>query len=129
MRGLAFKIFLSFWLVFAVLFATFAVLPDRGPGLRMLDHVRQNGRVAAALPARHGAGRCADFVAAVEAETHLRLVLFDAGGTPVCLAPGVDAPAMRRALAADATDTTSIVDAEVTGSDGAVFTAVGVTLP
>lgn len=129
MRGLAFKIFLSFWLVFAVLFATFAVLPDRGPGLRMLDHVRQNGRVAAALLTRHGAGRCADFVAAVEAETHLRLVLFDAGGTPVCLAPGVDAPAMRRALAADATDTTSIVDAEVTGSDGAVFTAVGVTLP
>jgi len=128
MRGLAFKIFLSFWLVFAVLIAAVAVLPNRGPGLRILDHVRQNGRVAAALLTRHGAGRCADYVAAVEAETHLRLVLFDAAGMPVCRAPGVDAQAMR-GLAADPATTTTIVEAEVPGSGGAVFTAVGLTLP
>ena len=49
MRGIALKIFLSFWLIFALLIATFAVLPDEGAGVRFIDHLHQDGVVAASL--------------------------------------------------------------------------------
>ena len=88
MRGIALKIFLSFWLIFVVLIASFALLPDPGLGVRFQDHLRAHSAVATRLFERHGALSCSDYVAAVAESRGVRLALFDAQGTAVCHAPG-----------------------------------------
>lgn len=118
MRGIALKIFLSFWIVFAVLIASFAVLPDRGADVRFTDHVHENGLVAAALLERHGRESCADFSAEVEQRARMQLVLFDRQRTAVCHAAAVDPTAFApTAIAA------------VRGPSGAPFTAAARPLP
>lgn len=132
MRGLALKIFLSFWLIFAALIASFAVLRSRSPSIRVADHVQQYGLIAAALLESRGAPACADFAAAVAERTRVALVLLDARGALACHAPAVDAdrfapPApggpAARSPAADA------LSADVRGPSGAGYTAVGAPLP
>jgi two-component system sensor histidine kinase CpxA len=83
-RGIGLKIFLSFWLIFAVLIASFAILPNRVSSVRFSDHVRQHGLVAAAILEKDGASACAQVTAAVERGTRIRLVLLDGDAIPRC---------------------------------------------
>jgi len=71
MSVVGFKIFFSFWLVFAILIALFALLRDRGSSVRLMDHVRHDGLVAAALLEREGQPGCDQFSADVEEQTHM----------------------------------------------------------
>lgn len=84
MRGIALKIFLSFWLIFAVLIASFAVLPNAGAGVRFADHLHQHGVVAAALLARDGRDGCARYVSALAEQGRIAVSLLDARGQVVC---------------------------------------------
>ncbi len=84
MRGIALKIFLSFWLIFAMLIAAFAVLPDDGAGVRFADHLKQHGIVAAGLLEREGAAACAAYVAATADRARVEMTLLDASGRTVC---------------------------------------------
>lgn len=84
MRGIGLKIFLSFWLIFAVLIASFAILPNRVSSVRVSDHVRQHGLVAASVLEDAGAFGCAQMTAAVERGTRIRLVLVDSDAIPLC---------------------------------------------
>jgi len=133
-RGIALKIFLSFWLIFAVLIASFAVLPDRGSAVRFADHVRQHGLVASAILERQGAERCAEFSAAVEQQTHVRLALFDERHTPVCHSPGADPAEFDPYLSnpddiVEAAGVGALALVTVQGPSGAAFTAAGSALP
>ena len=126
MRSLAITIFLSFWLVFALLIASFAVLPDEGPSRRTLDHVREHGRIAVRLLERGGATWCHEFVAAVEDGARLRLVVLDDSGALVCGPEGVDTLMLRGGGGPEAEG--ALVEAPVTAPSGAAFTALGVAL-
>jgi two-component system sensor histidine kinase CpxA len=130
-RGIALKIFLSFWFIFAVLIATFAILPDRGSGIRFRDHVTLHGLVASALLERQGAPACAAFSAAVEERTHVRFALFDESRTAVCRAPAADLavfePFMTGAEREAALPDGGVLVA-VRAPSGATFTAAGAPL-
>jgi signal transduction histidine kinase len=134
-RGIALKIFLSFWLVFAVLIASFAIVPDQGTSVRFADHVQQNGVVASALLEGNGDQSCADFSAAVAQRTRIQFVLFDGQKTPVCHAPGADLTVFAPYIAGESGDipkaTTSGAPtfAAVQSPSGATFTAAGAPLP
>jgi len=132
MRGLALKIFLSFWLIFVVMIASFAVVPPPEPSPRFVDRVQQNGLVAAALLEQHSAEACDDYLAAVEVQTHLGMTLFDTARAPVCRSPGAD-PMHLRAEAGGDSETGDILDegtiarVDITGPAGRPYTAVGVS--
>lgn len=87
MSGIALKIFLSFWLIFAVLIAAFAFLPDRGTGVRFADHLHQHGVVAAALLEREGKEACDRYVAVLADEARISISLLDADGRVLCGEP------------------------------------------
>ena len=87
MRGIAFKIFLSFWLIFAVLIASFALLPDRGFNPRFGDHLRLAGNTAVALYELHGHDQCASFAAALEQSQQMTFLLAASTGRVVCSSP------------------------------------------
>ncbi|MGE0450283.1 MAG: ATP-binding protein [Vicinamibacterales bacterium] len=84
MRGIALKIFLSFWLIFAVQIAVFAVLPNTRLDVRFADHLHQDGMVAAGILARQGPAGCAAYVETLADEGRVALALLDADGQPRC---------------------------------------------
>lgn len=92
MRGLALKIFLSFWLIHAVLFAIFALTPNEGPDGRLADHIAHDAAVAAAIFEAQGPEACAAFATAAGTRTGLWIRLNDSGGALAC-APAAAAPA------------------------------------
>jgi signal transduction histidine kinase len=87
MHGIAFKIFLSFWTICAVLIASFALLPDRGVDVRFSDHLRLAGTAAATLFEQQGSQACSQLAAALEQNGQMRLTISDASGAIVCAAP------------------------------------------
>lgn len=126
MRGLALKIFLSFWLVFALLIASFAVLPDQRPSIRAVDHAGQNARIALRLVELRGVAACRHFLSAVQSETRLQVVVLDAAGSLVC---GPDESASNTTRRSDEGTSPDAVETAVTGPSGATFTARGIALP
>ncbi|MGC4086271.1 MAG: ATP-binding protein [Vicinamibacterales bacterium] len=97
MRGLALKIFLSYWATQIAVIAAFAYLPDRGGSLRLADHILHDGMVAARLLESSGAATCDAYADAVEASIAFRLQLQDADGARVCGVRGaVDAKPYER---------------------------------
>jgi two-component system, OmpR family, sensor histidine kinase CpxA len=135
MRGIALKIFLSFWLIFAVLIASFAVLPNRVSAIRLADRVRLNGLVASALLERGGAQACSEFSDAVAQRTNMQFALFDSRGTAVCRAPGADLSVFERRIAASPgqrpseESSATLAFASVESPSGAPFIAAGAALP
>jgi two-component system sensor histidine kinase CpxA len=128
-RGIALKIFLSFWLIFAVLIATFALMPDRGVGVRFADHLRQHGSVAAQLLADRGRQSCAEYTGAVASRTGIQFALIDSERTLLCpeaLAPQL-AELLRRGTAGDAADDGAMLPVDM--SVGRNVSVVGVPLP
>ena len=104
MRGIALKIFVSFWLIFAVLIAVFALLPSPVEGFRFRDHLQGFGVVGAEIFSKHGSAACADYSAAVGASAGIRFALLDSTGAVVCQAPDANVPegiAQREAVAID----------------------------
>ncbi len=133
MRGIALKIFLSFWLIFAVLIASFA-LRDPGAAVRFTDLVRQNGLVASALLEGQGAKVCADFSAAVARQTRIQFGLYDVRDAPVCYSSAADLTTFEPYIAGvgdvlQRTDSGMLALVAVRGPSGAVFTAAGASLP
>jgi signal transduction histidine kinase len=138
-RGIAFKIFLSFWLIFAVLIASFALRRgDPAVHVRLDDYAYNQGAIAAKLLAQRGAAACGDFADAV-VERGMQLALFDANGNVLCHASGADPTILRKHLrdsggrassdsGSDAVSDSVTVTAIDTPS-GARVTAVGVALP
>lgn len=134
MRGIALKIFLSFWFISAVLTASSAVLFDRRSTFRFADHVRQHGLVASAILERQGAGSCAEFGVVVEQQTLIQFVLFDRQRAVVCHSPGADLAVYRSHLR----DPDDIVEAATDGAlvfvpirspSGAPLIAAGSPMP
>ena len=111
MRGIALKIFLSFWLIFALLIATFAVLPDEGAGVRFIDHLHQDGVVAASL-LEQGDAACRAYVEVLATSGRVALTILDVDGRRRC----GDTPAP------DATTRT------VASASGRTYTAAGTPL-
>ncbi len=138
MRGIALKIFLSFWLIFAVLIATIALLSDPGSHVRLDDYVHSQGTIASTLFARGGEQQCGDYLAAL-AERGLRLALFDAQGNVVCQAPGADSTILQKRVrnsggdggdaGSDAAAAASVSVAAIEASSGAKLIAAAVALP
>jgi len=131
-RGIALKIFLSFWLIFAVLIATFALLSDSGSDVRFQDHLRSQGTIASRLLEQHGVAGCNEYVATVAASTGLRLALFDTESTAVCSAPGDDLTDLQqyaRTGIAPATTTGARGRVSVHAPSGQIFAVAGHALP
>ena len=84
MRGIALQIFVSFWLIFAVLIATFALLPAQGADVRLLDHLQGVGAVASALLEEEGAEACRTYSDTVERTAGIRFALVATPGNVVC---------------------------------------------
>jgi two-component system sensor histidine kinase CpxA len=124
MRGLALTIFLSFWLVFAALLGTIALLPEDGPGPRLLDHVSQNGRVAMTLLESRGPVQCGEFATAVLSDSRLFVLLRDAGGQVVCAPDGLALEVARRSN--DGTRDREVVETPVTSTSGRTYVVVGI---
>ena len=124
MRGLALKIFLSFWLVFAVLLAVIALLPDEGPTPRLLDHVAQNGRIAMTLFESRGPAQCREFVTAVLSDARLFVQLRDADGQALCAPDGLTLDVARRS--SDGTRDRDVVETPVASGSGRTYTVVGI---
>ncbi len=124
MRGLALKIFLSFWLIFWLMIGTLALLPDDGPGPRLLDHVAQNGRIATTLLETHGAARCREFATAVLGDTRLFVILRDATGAEVCGPDGLSLEAAR--VSTDGSRLREVVETSVSSAAGPAVTVVGI---
>jgi two-component system, OmpR family, sensor histidine kinase CpxA len=122
-RGLALKIFLSFWVIHAVLFATFALGPRPGPPFRLQDRIRRDGQVAAAVIESAGPAACTAFVDVIEQRSGVALTLEDSQGLVLCRSS--DRGAIPIPLAA----TGSVVRVPVEAPSGAQFTAEGVALP
>lgn len=112
MRGIALTIFLSFWLIFAVLIAAFAVLPNKRSSMHFADHLHQHGLVAAGLFEREGKEACDAYMAVLAERGRMAMSLVDASGQLVC-------------GDAAATHATRRV---VTDGAGASFTAAGTAL-
>jgi hypothetical protein len=129
MRGIALKIFLSFWLIFAVLIATFALMPNRGMGVRFVDHLRQHGAVAAQLLADRGRQSCAEYSAAVASSTGAQFALIDSERKLLC--PDVLVPELedvvRRGSARDAGDNGAMLPVDM--PVGRYVFVVGIALP
>jgi signal transduction histidine kinase len=129
MRGIALKIFLSFWLIFAVLIATFALMPNRGMGVRFVDHLRQYGAVAAQLLADRGRQSCAEYSAAVASSTGAQFALIDSERKLLC--PDVFVPELedvvRRGSARDAGDNGAMLPVDM--PVGRNVFVVGIALP
>lgn len=87
MHGIAFKIFLSFWTICAVLIASIALLPNPGVDVRLNDHVRLAATAAATLLEQQGTPACRQLAAALEQNGQMRLTLSDASGAIVCASP------------------------------------------
>jgi two-component system, OmpR family, sensor histidine kinase CpxA len=98
--GIGLKIFLSFWLIFAMLIALFAILPSRFPGVRFSDHVRQHGLVAAAALEDSGPSACAQIAAAIERGTGIQLLLLDDEAVPLCSTSGAELEIFEAVLSA-----------------------------
>src|SRR5262245_58190641 len=120
MSVVGFKIFFSFWLVFAILIALFALLRDRGSSVRLMDHVRHDGLVAAALLEREGQAACGQFSGDVEEQTHMSFALFENEHKPVCHSPSADPKLIEEADVAAIT---------VVSPSGKTFTDAGAALP
>jgi two-component system, OmpR family, sensor histidine kinase CpxA len=89
--SLAVKIFLSFWLIHAVIFIVLGLAPDPGATAMVVDRVRYASQLAASLLERDGNDACARFLHAAEETTASKTVLFDEGDRPLCrLGPVTD---------------------------------------
>ena len=122
MRGIALKIFVSFWLIFAVLIAIFALLPAPGAGVRFLDHLREAGVVASTVLEEEGAEACRRHSAIVEQAAGIRLALIAANGEVLCEAPD----ARRQATWHLQSDVTVV---EMTAPSGTHLSLAGEALP
>lgn len=130
MRGIALKIFLTFWFIFAVLIASFAVLPDEAKGFRFADHLREHGLVAAGLYEQGGRDSCDAFATVLSAQAHVQLVLTDSARHVVCRAATTDLAPYAPLLETSGAKTSSgaIVSTVVRAPSGATFTAFGTPL-
>jgi two-component system sensor histidine kinase CpxA len=126
-RGIALKIFVSFWVIFVVLIASFALLRDtRGDG-RFLDHLRQHGTTAAALLEQQGARGCADYAAIVAARNAVDFALFDGNSIAVCAAADMDPRLLRQfaGVVSGSVSDSNIARISVRAPSGATLTAAG----
>jgi signal transduction histidine kinase len=105
-RGIALKIFLSFWLIFALLIASFAVLPNEGAGVRFADHLHQHGVIAAALLERDGRDGCDRYAALLAERQIMALSLSNDAGEVLCGAPPSPGAGTGGVIGADGTTIT-----------------------
>lgn len=125
MRGIALKIFVSFWLIFAVLIAIFALLPSSGAGMRFRDHLRGVGAVASALLEEQGTAACSNYSAMVEKSAGIRFALVATKGAVLCGATDVLEPD----VTVIQTTTPSGTQLSIAGEALPAFRAVGVRPP
>jgi signal transduction histidine kinase len=100
MRSLAFKIFVGFWTIHALIFVVvLAFVPDANRTAQLRDFARNQGRVAAALLEETGADSCARFLAGVGRERAADVTLYNSALEAVCRsAGGIDDRAYRAAV-------------------------------
>jgi two-component system sensor histidine kinase CpxA len=84
MRGIALKIFLSFWATQAVVIAAFALLPDRAGDFRLVDHLRHDGAIAIGLLESDGPASCDRFIQMLATRGHVSLRVRDADEAGLC---------------------------------------------
>jgi two-component system sensor histidine kinase CpxA len=130
MRGIALKIFGSFWGIFAVLIASSALLRPPGADLRLAHYVHTQGSIASTLLEQRGSDQCGDFAAAL-AGRGLRLALFDANGRLVCPVPSADSAMLERDIQAlrSRTESHLVALATIESPSGTRLTAAGTALP
>jgi two-component system, OmpR family, sensor histidine kinase CpxA len=92
--SLAIKIFLSFWLIHALIFAVLALVPDPGADAMFLDHARRDAWAAAVLYERHGQADCSRFLAVAHERAATQIGLYDTRARLLCssTSPIDDAP-------------------------------------
>ena len=84
MRRLAVKIFLSFWLIHAVIFVVLGLVrSERGPEFLVKD-VRRHGRMAVEMLDRDGPQGCATLLSLFESHDGLRLTIYDGHQRVTC---------------------------------------------
>jgi two-component system, OmpR family, sensor histidine kinase CpxA len=82
--SLAVKIFLSFWLIHALIFVVLGLLPDQGANSIGVEAARYSGQVATAILERDGAEACARYLRVVAERTLSRAALYDDRDLPAC---------------------------------------------
>lgn len=134
MRSLAAKIFLSFWIMHALILVVLALLPDQGARARFGDSVRRDGRIATTLLEQHGRRSCDDYLAVTRQRAGVAIAILDAGGAVVCAPPdSTDLAPFAPYLSAHAGDVVETSDERdlavmtVEGPSGARYTVASVT--
>ena len=82
--SLAVKIFLSFWLIHALIFVVLAVVPDPGENGWRVERARRGGELAVAMFERDPLSACRELLPAIEGRMGSRLELFDPNLRPLC---------------------------------------------
>lgn len=132
MRGIALKIFVSFWLIFAVLIAIFALLPAPGAGLRFLDHLRGAGAIASALLEEQGAAACGHYSAIVEKSAGIRFALVATKGAVLCGATDTTTPVRDSQTEANSREwllKPGVTVIQITAPSGTQLSVAGEALP
>ena len=129
MRGIALKIFLSFWLIFAVLIASFALLPNEGTDIRFRDHLHHHGAIAAPLLETGGLESCEAFAAAAADRSGLLFVVADRARQPLCPRSLAGAAPLQDLLRQRGNDLDRGGAVVAIDSPGAARFAAGVPLP
>ena len=134
MRSLAVKIFLSFWLIHAVIFVVLGLVRSERGASFLTGDLRRHGQMAVEMLERDGPIGCATLLSLFNSHDAMRVSLYDANQGRLCPAKteGEDADA---ALATEADGFTGQRDGhrvavvKLQGSKGATYSAVAVSLP
>ena len=132
--SLAVKIFLSFWLIHALIFVVLALAPDPGASARLIDRASDDGQLAAAFLEEAGPGACDRFLGAVQGRRHWQTALLAEGDRPACgVAIKADSATYARVVAGSSREGTvvetgggSIVAITVPGPSGRLYKVVTV---
>lgn len=132
---LAVKIFLSFWLIHAVILVLLAVLPDYERNAFFAADLDRIGRIAVSQYEVHGPTVCTTALTAVERETGVRVALFDDAKRLACEpVPPLDEEFVRHVregtpVPTQSADEEHYMVRRIQGPSGRSYTAAGMRVP
>jgi signal transduction histidine kinase len=132
-RSLAVKIFLSFWIMHALILVVLALLPDQGARARLAEIARRDGRIATTLLEQHGRQSCDDYLSVTQQRADVQIAILDARGAVACapssaidLSPFGAHLAQRDGDVVEASDARELAVVSVDGPSGAPYTVTSI---
>jgi two-component system sensor histidine kinase CpxA len=133
-RSLAVKIFLSFWLIHAVIFVVLGLVRSERGAAFLVGDLRRHGRMAVEMLERDGPVGCATLLSLFESHDNVRLSLYDAERRRLCALAGADVgPDADLLTRTDGytglRDGQRVAVVTLQGGRGATYSAVAVSVP